>query len=665
MTIPFNFDNLTSLIQELEGGGTGTSPINTPVPSPTPTVTPIPTDPGIRTQNLCQGDGECPTGFICDSSNPLFINDDLTNPYGICISSPLITPTPTIDCPPFGTFLGCTGVQTPSGGIAEFSAGVINGVCGYYTGIDTRCNTEQTPTVTPSPTITPTPTVSFAACETYLGPPRRGFKWDGQVVLQSGLDPDTNNCREILIPDDIGVQCGDTFCSVGFICKENFCVDPNNDPCANNGPCGNKATCTYGFRVGGGLGPVCIPNENRRYYILCGTGEIVEGDPPSSLIKSQDYLGRECYGSVERFRICETNVQLSSRPQDLELSNDSIGPCYREAPRWRRCETNVFVSGEVPSNLGVSSDSLGICYDTVWVACSNRNFNNRGVPPLNYVFDAQSNCWNPPISIDRFTDRKTCSCYTVVSGRGPDGENLTAQVTFLACNNSQNETVASFGTNTFCVRNDIISVINGSATKGSDCTQSGICFVEPTSTPTITPPPPPTETIIPTATPTFTVSATQTITQTVIPTPTPTPTPTWRDCVTGNINEGIPPASFIQLLYRGAGGGTCWEPVSVVGFEPSLQEALTFLYRRGTPEYPGAKAIKVTNPSFAKYYKITLKTNDLIGFAVGTTESKGTINFELAPREQKIFSINITPELLNILGDGGSTMSMTVELEEL
>lgn len=136
----------------------------------------------------------------------------------------------------------------------------------------------------------------------------------------------------------------------------------------------------------------------------------------------------------------------------------------------------------------------------------------------------------------------------------------------------------------------------------------------------------------------------------------PPPPPQWRSCITGEMEDGTPPSSYISALYSGAGNGICWEPAGEVGFEPSLQEALTFTYQRGSSELPQPKAIKVVNPSYAITYSITMETNSNIIIEPKT--------FRLAPRESKQFTVNVTPELLAQLGDGTSTLDLNITIEQ-
>jgi hypothetical protein len=132
---------------------------------------------------------------------------------------------------------------------------------------------------------------------------------------------------------------------------------------------------------------------------------------------------------------------------------------------------------------------------------------------------------------------------------------------------------------------------------------------------------------------------------------------TWRDCISGILKEGNAPAGYREEPYSGAGGGTCWEPITVVGFSPSLSEALLFTYQRGSSNLPQPKTITATNPSYGTSYRVTITTNpDII-----VTPS----SFTIQPRSDQSFIVNVTPVLLGKLGDGTSTIQMSVDIQEI
>jgi hypothetical protein len=169
-----------------------------------------------------------------------------------------------------------------------------------------------------------------------------------------------------------------------------------------------------------------------------------------------------------------------------------------------------------------------------------------------------------------------------------------------------------------------------------------ICVSTPTPTPTPAPTPAPTP---------------------VIPTPTPTPAPTpvippliWRDCVSGELFPGTP-TNRREVIYAGSGGGTCWEPLTVVTFTPNLNDELVFQYQRGSTQYPMAQIITATNSSTAVSYELQITTNIDIIITPNV--------FTIPPRSNATFTVQVTPNLLNELADGTSTLRMSVGIREL
>lgn len=132
----------------------------------------------------------------------------------------------------------------------------------------------------------------------------------------------------------------------------------------------------------------------------------------------------------------------------------------------------------------------------------------------------------------------------------------------------------------------------------------------------------------------------------------------WRNCVTGELVEGTPPADFSQGTYQ---GNVCWEPTSDLAFTPVLNDALRYSYQRGSSNFPQSKVITVTNSSYGVAYRVTLQTNNNIRLTHNNLSSNGTLSFVIASRESKTFSITVTPELLNSLPDGLASLSMNVE----
>lgn len=130
----------------------------------------------------------------------------------------------------------------------------------------------------------------------------------------------------------------------------------------------------------------------------------------------------------------------------------------------------------------------------------------------------------------------------------------------------------------------------------------------------------------------------------------------WRDCVDGTLRQGNPPTGYVQVVFTGPGGGTCWEPQAVIGFEPDLNEALKFDWRRGNASFPEAKTVRVTNPSSVSFdVKITTNPNVIV-----TPQT-----FRVDARAAATMTIRPTAQLFDTLADGISTLQFTVELTEV
>jgi hypothetical protein len=153
------------------------------------------------------------------------------------------------------------------------------------------------------------------------------------------------------------------------------------------------------------------------------------------------------------------------------------------------------------------------------------------------------------------------------------------------------------------------------------------------------------------------------------PPPTPTPTPvinpevpvvtpsvTWRDCVSEELFPGTP-TNRREVTYTGPGGGTCWEPLTTVTFNPSLNEELVFRYQQGSTQFPMAQVINATNASTVLSYELQIITN---------TDITVTPNlFIIPPRGSTPFTVQVTADLLNKLATGTSKLQMSVNIREL
>lgn len=129
----------------------------------------------------------------------------------------------------------------------------------------------------------------------------------------------------------------------------------------------------------------------------------------------------------------------------------------------------------------------------------------------------------------------------------------------------------------------------------------------------------------------------------------------WRRCSDGSLNEGTPPTGFIEVLY--SPNDTCWEPSSVISFEPSLSEALTFAHQRGGGTYPEAKQFRINNASDVMTFQVNLVTNSNIVLLPSA--------FNLAPKSSRTVTVTLTPTLLEELADGISTIDMVIEIKQV
>lgn len=186
--------------------------------------------------------------------------------------------------------------------------------------------------------------------------------------------------------------------------------------------------------------------------------------------------------------------------------------------------------------------------------------------------------------------------------------------------------------------------------------------IQPSLSPVPSQTPMPSFTPQPSLTPIVSIDVTgPVVSQTPIPSsqpqPTPSPTPvTWRSCIDGILRDGNAPVGYQQIQYSGQGGGMCWEPVGTIGFNPPLT-SLLFTWQRGSPNLPQPITIVADNPSYGLSYSISITTNpDII-----ITPS----SFTIPPRGSVPIVVNVTPALLNALGDGNSTLFMDVNIQQV
>lgn len=663
-------------------------PNSTPTPTPTKVVT-----------GECQADGDCRTGYICDKSNPTY-GDDLSNPYGVCKQTTVEvvyctvkseygscatilgnswtgeatrtvnalvngqpTPTNCTTLPDIGAWDTSTCIPVelrpcPDNGIAIECFGT-TGV--YYTGTRNAttnvCETYQVPNDATCiiPTCEPAGTLLYCENGERIG--ANGTRIVTNAVFSSGPGQPGGSC-----PINRG---NDASCVV---------VDTTWRVCNTNTRIDGTIPTDY-FASNDAVG-VCYAQSPR--WRECGSNTTTIGDPPSqrTYLETSDEFG-VCYRKRElppTWRECNTSTAVSGTPPvDYIRTNDNLGPCYKlpdpPPPTWRECNTSIRSDGTPPTDYVESTDNSGVCYRQLetWREC-NTNTRITGTAPVTFIISVDSGgvCYRPPEPPPETW--RECNTSTPIPGIHPVNYTLSVDTDGTCYRRPVDDppiTWRECGTNTAT-----LGTAPSTFTLSSDL--SGVCYREsivitPTVTQTVT------QTVTPTVTRTVTPTVTQTVTTTrpvdIVVTPTttvtsvpPTPTPTriiitWRDCISGILNEGTAPNGYRQITYTGAGGGTCWEPSAIVGFQPSLSDALTFTYQRGSGNLPQAKAITANNPSYGVSYRLTIQTNpDII---------VQPSSFIISPRNSQQFFVNVTPALLDKLGDGTSTIEMSVDITEV
>jgi hypothetical protein len=596
-----------------------------------------------------------------------------------------------IECPPVGEFIRCTGQQTSIGGIAEFSNGIQNGQCSSFTRVDEQCGPTDPP---PPPSSPPPPPPSAEAC-----PPYQEFLGcNGSTgTFAFGSRNQFGECETYSIP--YAVQC------------YNPPVSPEACPPAGQFIQCNGTTGVYhaGSRdATGQCGTYTTP-----YDII---GGCAGGDPPSCPAEG---TFKRCVGTTGYYESGVSNAQ----GQCTEYSQAYDAQCYdppppdpspsrTPAPSSPACSpygtfitctangTGIYsegvkdASGECKT-YQVSFDaqcttcpqngtfiqceqSTGIYYtgvknsDGTCATRPNPNDSNCVVqcPPANEFIqcvgsDAVYHTGTYNYNLQRCDTRTVpndSQCYN------PPSPSSTPAPTPPPSPPPQEDYCPPYGTFDGCAGD--IGIYYQGTRVGGICEKYQIfnderCYQPPPSpsntpvpifpTPSNTPVPiPPTPSNTPAPPPSNTPRPTPSNT----PFPTPSPSPVrWRDCVDGILKDGNAPAAYREVNYSGAGGGMCWEPTGNVGFSPSLSEVLMFTYQRGSSELPQAKKITATNPSYGRSYSVTITTNsDII-----ITPSA----FTIAPRKSVEFSVKVTPQLLEQLGDGSSTLQMSFDIMEL
>jgi hypothetical protein len=647
-----------------------------------------------------------------------------------------------VECPPVGTFLRCTELQTAVGTIGEFSNGLQNGVCSSYTAIAEQCST---PTPTPTPTVTSVVTAVGKCPE-----PNsiiRCLDQNGTVLLSTGEQSDgtcgtttafAKECRVCPTPGTFLGCIGNTGFGDYAAVMDNIegpCQTYNvaNDPRCPVTVVATWRECDTSTRINGTPPTNYVQSTDtsgacyRQPVIVeatwreCGTNIQIIGTPPTGYTQSTDTSGAcyrqpvaadricdtdnlvsnipgsytqssdargVCFRIVETWRVCsETAARPGSPPSTYVTAQDNIGICYTPpiGPQYRQCNTTTLINGTPPTNYVQSTDASGVCYrePDSWREC-NTNTRLIGTPPTAFVVSSDTSgvCYKEPVPPPQTW--RECNTTTPISGIHPADYTVSVDaagtcyrkpidnppVTWRECDTT-NSTLGtapstyaqSTDTAGTCYRRPIVETwrecgtntqINGTAPNTYTISQdtSGVCYRRPIVITT----PPVTTIVLPP--PDISVPDPTTAVVPIPPTPTPTRIViTWRDCISGILNEGTAPTGYRQLAYTGAGGGTCWEPGTIVGFQPSLSDALTFTYQRGGSNLPQPKSITANNPSYGVSYKLTMRTNpDII---------VQPSSFIISPRSSQQFFVNVTPALLDKLGDGTSTIEMSVDITEV
>jgi hypothetical protein len=102
----------------------------------------------------------------------------------------------------------------------------------------------------------------------------------------------------------------------------------------------------------------------------------------------------------------------------------------------------------------------------------------------------------------------------------------------------------------------------------------------------------------------------------------------------------------------------CWEPVSDLGFVPSLNN-ITFDYQRGSSIFPPKKEFSITNPSYSVTYNVRLVVDDSL-FVVEPTPT-----LVVPPRQTIKFRVGLNQTNISRFGDGQTRFEMRVETTEV
>lgn len=526
-------------------------------------------------------------------------------------------------CPADGTLIRCT-----SNGVGLFHTGPdANGICTQgFLQTDICRISSPTPTPTPPPTAACEPVGTFLGCTGTedIGVFSLGPQADGGCLNEERR---TTSCKSTTTITNTGLCQADAECSAGYRCDFSTTTQIGDDPTNQAGKCVKVETyCNYKDVTAACSDTVAGPG------LVGYQGFAIKTIPVTDVNGNPLPLG------------CKLNPDINT--------NWDLGECIEPTPL---CS---YIEEEASCTQILGDGYSGIASRRV--LSSNNPANCRQDPNIGSASD-----WNtagcgrigdPPLCV---TKTETNSCRNLLG------------------NNYSSQQVLS---------RTVLDRDSTGAVQPAGCVIAGITDYNTSECVRITTPPPTALTPPPTAltpppiglTPPPVAITPPPVELTPPPiaitpppvgfTPPPiTPPPvvqlTWRDCVTGVVNIGTPPANFIQVGYNGPVGGTCWEAPTEIGFNPSLSEALRFTYQRGSSVYPTPKSIVATNSAYGTSYRLTIRTNPDVKLIHNSAQGDGNLSFILSPRSSATFYVNVTPKLISMLQDGSTSLYMDVEYQ--
>lgn len=605
------------------------------ITSPTPTPTPP-----ARPAGLCQNDAECREGFYCNfEGEPTFLGDDLTNPYYTCRekTKPFCNYTDqerlcASPAPNGPGLTGYTGTATRTVLVTDAAGRPLPLGCIADSRIDTSWNTSECNPPVPPACVYTTETVS---CEIAKNEP--GF-WTGTATRQI-LDT-TQSSGNCVQDPNIGVTGPWDFSACTSFVRTACRTFTQTSNCRD--------------QLGEGYSTTQTLTRTRVFFDTRNRPDPIRCDINAALALQTEYDTSICTPPVGA---CNVVTQTSNCQDQLGaeysatqlLTRRQIQVDVNNIPQPRRCNVTAAIPLTTDFDTSVCRpiDTPQRCTPptvltrTVDVACTSISSNFiGGTAQQQQVREYDSTAPGPetcPVGEWRNSGLPNTSTCQVVNTPPPIPTPQSPQIPQVcrAPNLPASRTVPV-----------VCSQIDRKYTSGQ-AIQRQVLRVDTTQ-------PGPGECPY-----NWENSGLPDVSSCVTPV-------FWRNCVTGQLVEGTPPADFQQTEFLGAGGGTCWEPLTDLAFEPNLNEALRYSYQRGSSKYPTGRDIKVTNPSYGTSYKVTITTNSDITLSNRKkTGNKGTLSFTIAPRSSETFTVNITPTLLQALQDGLSTLSMAVEYQQV